>query len=113
MFSSSYGEVRITLNRIKINQSNGSEPNGLLLPSVHDLTTTVENLMYQSTEATLSAPRWESAPWYADAKAACASHEVLPHASEDRNDMTTWALDAFHLNRKNNNATQAKPSLSK
>ena len=60
-----------------VTQGVGSEPNGLLLPSVHDLTTTVEDLMYQSTEATLIAPRWESAPWYADAKAACASHEVL------------------------------------
>ena len=54
----------------------GSEPDGLLLPSVHDLTTTVEDLMYQSTEATLKAPRWESAPWYIEAKAACASHDV-------------------------------------
>jgi len=69
--------------------------------------------MYQSTEATLIALRWESAPWYADAKAACASHEVLPHASKDRNDMTTWALVAFHFSRKTNNATQAKLSLSK
>jgi len=68
--------------------------------------------MYQSTEATLIAPRWESAPWSADAKAAFASHEVLPHASKDRHDMTTWALVAFHF-RKINNATQAKPSLSK
>jgi len=69
--------------------------------------------MYQSTEATLIAPRWESAPWYADAEAACASHEVLPHASKDRNAMTTWALVAFHSNRKTNSATQAKPSLSR
>jgi len=96
-----------------VTQGVGSEPNGLLLPSVHDLTTTVEDLMYQSTEATLIAPRWESAPWYADAKAACASHEVLPHASKDRKDMTTWALVAFHFNRTTNSATQAKPSLSK
>jgi len=96
-----------------VTQGVGSEPNGLLLPSVHDLTTTVEDLMYQSTEATLIAPRWESAPWYADAKAACASHEVLPHASKDREDMTTWALVAFHFSRKTNNATQAKPSLSR
>ena len=180
MFSNSHGEIRITLNWVKINQSNsvqetlpicsvrltlpertrnishdpclalwrfdelsewhgpytyvwpcppsledndapptpvpqgvGSEPDGLLLPSVHDLNTTVEDLMYQSTEETLIAPRWESAPWYADAKAACASHEVLPHASKDHNDMTTWALVAFHFNRKTSNATQAKPSLSK
>jgi len=63
-----------------VTQGVGSEPNGLLLPLVHDLTTTVEDLMYQSTEATLLAPRWKSAPWSADAKAACASHEVLPHA---------------------------------
>ena len=69
--------------------------------------------MYQSTEATPKAPRWESAPWYADAKATCALHEVLPHASKEHNDMTTWALVAFHFNRKTNNATQAKPSLSK
>jgi len=89
-----------------------SEPNGLLLPSVHDVTTTVEDLMYQCTEETLKVPRWESAPWYADAKAACASHEVLPHTSKDRNDMTTWALVAFHF-EKNNNATEAKPSLSR
>jgi len=180
VFSNSHGEIRITLNWVKINQSNtvqetlpicsvrltlpertrnishgpwlalwrfaelsewhgpytyvwpcppslqdneapptpvaqgvGSEPNGLLLPSVHDLNTTVEDLMYQSTEETLIAPRWESAPWYADAKAACASHEVLPHASKDHNDMTTWALVAFHFNMKTSNATQAKPSLSK
>jgi len=96
-----------------VSQGVGSEPNGLLLPSVHDLTTTVEDLMYQSTEATLVAPRCESAPWYADAKAACASHEVLPRPSKDRNDMTTWALVAFHFSRKTNNATRAKPSLSK
>jgi len=69
--------------------------------------------MYQITEATLIAPRWESAPWYADANAACASDEVLPHSSKDHNVMTTWALVAFHFNRKTNNATQAKPSLSK
>jgi len=68
--------------------------------------------MYRSTEATLIAPRWESAPWYADAKAACASHQVLRHASKDRHDMTTWALVAFHCSRKTKNATQAKPSLS-
>jgi len=37
-------------------QGVGSEPNGLLLPSVDDLTTTVEDLMYRSTEATLIAP---------------------------------------------------------
>jgi len=96
-----------------VTQGVGSEPNGLLLPSVHDLTTTVKDLMYQSTEATLIAPRWESAPWYADAPASCALHEVLPHASKDHNDMTTWALVAFHFNRRTNNATQAKPSLSK
>jgi len=96
-----------------VTQGVGSEPTGLLLPLVHDLTTTVEDLMYQSTKATLIAPRWESTPWYADAKAACASHEVLPHASKDHNDMTTWALVAFHFNRKTNKATQAKPSLSK
>jgi len=94
-------------------QGVGSEPSGLLLPSVHDLTTTVADLMYQSTETTLIAPRWESAAWYADAKAACASHEVLPHASKDRQDMTAWALVAFQFSRKTNNATQAKPSLSK
>jgi len=69
--------------------------------------------MYQSTETTLIAPRWESAPWYSDAKAACASHDVLPHASNDRNGTTTWALVAFHFDRKTNSATQAKPSLSK
>jgi len=69
--------------------------------------------MYQSTEATLIAPRWENAPSYIDAKAACALHDVLPHASKDHNDMTTWALIAFQFNRKTNSATQAKPSLSK
>jgi len=57
-----------------VSQGVGSEPNGLLLPSVHDLTTTVEDLMYQTIEATLIAPRWETAPWYIDAKTACASH---------------------------------------
>jgi len=96
-----------------VTQGLGSEPNGLLLPSVHDLTTTVEDLMYQITEATPLAPRWESAPWYRDAKAACASHDVLAHASNDHNDTTTWALVAFHFNRKTNSATQAKPSLSR
>ena len=96
-----------------VSQGVGSEPNGLRLPSVHDLTATVEDLMYQSTEAPLITPRWESAPWYADAKAACASHEVLPHASKDQNAMTTWALVAFHFERSTNNATRAKPSLSK
>ena len=95
-----------------VTQGVGSEPNGLLLPSVHDLTTTVEDLMYQSTEATLIAPRWESAPWYADAKSACASHEVLPHSSKDQNDMTTWALVAFHFNQTTHSATEANPSLS-
>jgi len=89
-----------------------SEADGLLLPLVHDLTTTVEDLMYRSTDATLIAPRYESSRWYADAKAACASHEVLSHASKDHNDMTTWALDAFHFNRRTNNATQTKPALS-
>ena len=69
--------------------------------------------MYQSTEATLVAPRWESAPRYADATAACASHDVLPHASKDQNDMTTWALVVFHFNRTTNSAAQVKPSLSK
>jgi len=83
-----------------VTQGIGSEPNGLLLPSVHDLTTTVEDLMYRSTEATLIGPRWESSPWYIDATAACASHNVLPHASKDHNDTTTWALFAFHFNRK-------------
>jgi len=96
-----------------ITQGVGSEPNGLFLPSVHDLTNTVEDLMYQRTAATLIATRWESAPWYIDAKAACASHDVLPHASTDNNSATTWALVAFHFNRKTNSATQAKPSLSK
>ena len=96
-----------------VTQGVGSEPNELLLPSVLDLTTTVEDLMYQSTETTLIAPRWEGAPWYADSKAACASHEVLLHATIVHNDMTTWALVAFHFNRKTNNATQAKLSLSK
>jgi len=96
-----------------VTQGVGSEPNGLLLPLVHDLTTTVEDVMYQSTAAPLIAPRWESAPWYADAKAACASHEVLPNASKDHNDMTTRALAAFHFERKTNNATPAEPSLSK
>jgi len=95
-----------------VTQVVGSEPNGLLLTSVHDLTTTVEDLMYQSTEATLIAPRCESAPWYGDARAACASHDVLPHASSDHNGTTTWALVASHFNRKPNSATQAKPSLS-
>jgi len=180
VFSNSHGEIRITLNWIKINQSNsvqetlptcrvrltlpertrniphdpwlalwrfaelsewhgpytyvwlcppslqgsdappapvtqgvGSEPNGLLLPSVHDLTTTVEDLMYQSTEATLIVPIWNRAPWYIDAKAACVSHDVLPPASNDHNGETIWALVAFHFNRKTNSATQAKPSLSK
>ena len=40
-----------------ITQGVGSEPNRLLLPSVHDLTSTVEDIMYQSTEATLIPPR--------------------------------------------------------
>jgi len=96
-----------------VTQGVGSEPNGLLLPLVHDLTTTVEDLMYQSTEGTLIAPRWESAPWYIDAKTACASHDVLPHSSKNHNGATTWALFAFHSHRKTNRATQAKPSLSK
>ena len=69
--------------------------------------------MYRSTEATLIAPKWESASWYIDAKAACESHDVLPHASKDHNDTTTWALVVFHCNRKTNSATQAKPFLSK
>jgi len=58
--------------------------------------------MYKSIEATFIAPRWESAPWYIDAKAACASHDVLPYASKDHNDTTTtaWALVDFHFNRK-------------
>jgi len=96
-----------------VTQGVGSEPNGLLLPSVHDLSTTVEDLMYQSTDATLITPRWESAPWYIDAKAACESHEVLPHASNDHNGATTWALVAFHFDKETNSATQANTSLSK
>jgi len=57
--------------------------------------------MYQSTKATLIDPRWESAPWYSDAKAACASPEVLPHASNDHNGTTTWALVALkHFNKE-------------
>ena len=98
---------------VPVTEGFGSEPNGRLLPSVHDLMTTVEDLMYRSTEATLIAPRRESDPWYADTKAACASHEVLPHASTDQNDTTTLALVAFHFNRTTNSATQAKPILSK
>jgi len=69
--------------------------------------------MYRNTEATRIAPRWERAPWYSDAKAACASHDVVPHSSNDHNGATTWALAAFHFNKKTNSATQAKPSLSK
>jgi len=69
--------------------------------------------MYRRTEATFIAPRWESAPWYIDAKAACASHDVFPHASKDHNDTTTRALVAFHFNRKTSSATQAKRLLSK
>jgi len=95
-----------------VTQGVGLEPNGLLLPFVHDRTPTFEDLMYQSTEATLIAPRWESTSWYILAKATCASHDVLPHASKDHNDTTTWARVAFHFNRKTNSATQAKPSLS-
>jgi len=94
-------------------QGVGSEPNGLLFPSVHDLTTTVEDLMYQSTEATHIAPRWEGAPWDSDAKAACASHDVLPHASNHHNGTTTWALVAFQFNKETSSATHDKPSLSK
>jgi len=97
--------------RAPVTQGVGSEPNGLLLPSVHDLTTTVEDMLYRSPEATLIAPRWESAPSYIDAKTACASHDVLPHASKDHIGATTWALVAFHFNRKTNSATQAKPAL--
>jgi len=41
-----------------VTQGVGSDPDGLLLPLVHILTTTVEDLMYQSTEATPIAPRW-------------------------------------------------------
>jgi len=95
-----------------VTQGVASEQNGLLIPSVHDRTPTVEDLMYQSTEATRIAPGWDSAPWYIDAKAACASHDVLPHASKDQNDTTTWALVAFHFNSKTTSTTQAKPSLS-
>jgi len=69
--------------------------------------------MYQSTEAMLIAPRWESSPWYVDAKAACAWHDVLPHASNDHNGATTWALVAFHFDEETNSATQAQPSSSK
>jgi len=69
--------------------------------------------MYQSTEAALIVPRWENAPWYIDAKAACASHEVLSTASNDHDGATTWALVAFHFDKKTNRATQANPSLSK
>jgi len=83
------------------------------MPPVHDQTTTVEHLMYQSTGATLIAPRWETAPWYIDAKAACASHDLLPHASNDHNSATTGALVAFHFERKTSSATQANPSLYK
>jgi len=69
--------------------------------------------MYKSTEATLIAPIWESAPSYIDATAACASHEVLPYASNDHNSTTTWALVAFHFEKKTNIARQAYLSLSK
>jgi len=96
-----------------VTQGVGSEPNGLLLPSVHDRTTAVEDLMYQSIEAPLTAPRWESAPWYIDAKVARASPDVLHHASNINKGTTTWALVASHFNRKTNRAAQAKPSLSK
>jgi len=68
--------------------------------------------MYRSTEATLIAPRWENAPWYIDAKAVCASHEVLPPASNDHDGATTWAPVAFHCDKETNSATQANPSLS-
>jgi len=69
--------------------------------------------MYQSSEATLISPRWTRAPWYIDMKAACASHEVLPHASNDHNGATTWALVDFHINKEANSATHANPSMSK
>jgi len=95
-----------------VTQGVRSEPNGLLLPSVHDLTTMVEDVMYQSKEATLLAPRWGSAPWYSDAKAACASDDVVPPASSDHNGMTTWAHVAFHFNQETSSATRVKPSLS-
>ena len=56
--------------------------------------------MYETTEATLMGPRYESAPWYIDAKTACASHDVLAHASKDHNGANTWALVAFHFEGK-------------
>jgi len=69
--------------------------------------------MYQSREATLLSPRLEGAPWYIEAKAACASHELLPPASKDHHGATTWALVAFHFEKETHSVTQANPSLSK
>jgi len=68
--------------------------------------------MYQSTEATLIAHRWERSPWYIDAKAACASGEVLPQSSNDHNGARTCALVVFRFNKESNSATHVKPSLS-
>ena len=84
-----------------VNQPHGAPlaHKGLLLPPIHDLTTTVEDLMYHGTEATLVVPRWEDASWYVDAKAACAVHHVLPTPSKDKTEQTTWALTAFHFNK--------------
>jgi len=61
-----------------ITQGTVSEPNGLLLPPVHDLATTVEYLQYQRTKTTLIALRWECAPWYIDAKAAVHRTKYCP-----------------------------------
>jgi len=63
--------------------------NGLLLPAVHDLTITVEDLIYHGTDATLVTPRWENAPWYVDAKSASAVHHVLAPSPDDKNAQTT------------------------
>jgi len=90
-----------------------SDPNALLLPAFPDLTTTVEDLMYLSTEETLLAPTWETAPWYIDDQTACASHEGLPQATNDHNIATTWAVVAFHFEQETSSATQANLSPSK
>jgi len=69
--------------------------------------------MYQRTKATLIARRWESAPWWIDAKTACASHEVLTHASNYHSSVTTWALGAFHCEMKALSAAQANKFQSR
>jgi len=81
-------------------QGIASEPNGLLLPPVHDPTTSVEDLMYQCTKATHIASKWESTNWYADATAACALREVLPPVSNGQESDTNWALVAFRFEKK-------------